>query len=181
MQALSQDRNMWTQKDKKKGEERKEERQQERLKYIESWKKDGRKRGEVKKKRGKKEKEWGRKKGKKERIEEMMLSARQEKRKTALTRYILGRVQLSLEQYRSELHRSPYTQVFQYVRTGWHRLQLAESEAAEPWIQRPWSICWFSCSWGSRTISHRFQVMLVMWPLVKSIKWEEMWGVRIRY
>lgn len=36
MQALSQDRNMWTQKDEKKGEERKEERQQERLKYIES-------------------------------------------------------------------------------------------------------------------------------------------------
>lgn len=180
MQALSQDRNMWTQKDEKKGEERKEERQQERLKYIESWKKDGRKRGEVKNKRGK-ERERVREEERKERIEEMMLSARQEKRKTALTRYILGRVQLSLEQYRSELRRSPYTQVFQCVRTGWHRLQLAESEAAESWIQRPWSICWFSCSWGSRTISHRFQVMLVMWPLVKSIKWEEMWGVRIRY
>ena len=69
MQALSQDRNMWTQKDEKKGEERKEERQQERLKYIESWKKDGRKRGEVKNKRGK-ERERVREEERKERIEE---------------------------------------------------------------------------------------------------------------
>lgn len=129
--------------DTKRREERRGEERGEaagKIKIHRIMKKGWQEEGRSEKKRGK-ERERVREEERKERIEEMMLSARQEKRKTALTRYILGRVQLSLEQYRSELRRSPYTQVFQCVRTGRHRLQLAESEAAEPWIQRPWSVC----------------------------------------
>lgn len=175
MRAVSQDHNMRTQKDQKEGQERKEERQQERLKYTESWEKGGRKRGEVKK--GGEER--GSEEGRKERIREIMLNAKQEKRKTALTSYILEQAQLSLDQYRPTLHGLPYAQTFfsKHIQDGticvWLSLRLQDRG-----FRGPWSIYWFSRSWGSRTIPHRFQVMLAMWPLIKSIKWEE-WGLDI--
>ena len=136
MQAVSQDHNMWTQKDKKRGEESGEAAGKIKIHGImkKGWQEERRS-----EKKGK-ERERVREEERKERIEEMMLNARQEKRKTALTRYILERVQLSLEQYRSGLHGSPYTQIF-LVRTyiqddticGWLSLRLQNRGFRGPW------------------------------------------------
>ena len=68
-----------------------------------------------------------------------MLNAKQEKRKIALTSYILEQAQLSLEQYRPTLHGLPYTQTFfsKHIQDGticgWLSLRLQNRGFRGPW------------------------------------------------
>lgn len=171
MQAVSQDHNRRTQKDKQKGEERKEEGQQQRWKHMASEGRSKQKGKERVREEGREErKHRGRGANGKTRIKE--------NRTHQLYPWTSTVTSWAIQVWAAQV--TLYSDVSRkYIQDdticSWLSLRLQNRG-----FRGPWSIYWFSCSWGSRTIPHRFQVMLVMWPLIKSIKWEEMWGVRIR-